>query len=261
MLDTWLKNPLIPALGCLVWVAIAVWVVSLVHWIIQGEVEGWAGALFILVLLFVGTFTVRPTTPIMTPILFSVVVLGGILFPWIRGVVIRHQMQTIDHEQLVKAYERLALSPSDPWLRVRVAEVAWTCGLRGHAMRLLEKTLEPMSRQLQGESLTVLLQWQRQGVQAHEFSPLTCMSCKRRVDPGTPFCHNCGHGYLQEHAQSSLSWTSVEMKLLVSWIILGAIGILAPMAYSSLTGLAQTLVTSAILVVGLGAIVFVHRGR
>jgi hypothetical protein len=81
------------------------------------------------------------------------------------------------------------------------------------------------------------------------------------VDPGTPFCHNCGHGYLQEHAQSSLSWTSVEMKLLVSWIILGAIGILAPMAYSSLTGLAQTLVTSAILVVGLGAIVFVHRGR
>src|SRR5579862_5005552 len=122
------NHPAYIAIACIAWVAIAIWIVSLVGWMIQGEVDGIFGVLGIGVALVMGYFSFMPPVEVLRPFTAGAVVLTVIIFPILRNALNTRELVKIDVEAMEDAYEMLRLKPENHVIRFKLAKLLYGRG-------------------------------------------------------------------------------------------------------------------------------------
>lgn len=235
-------------LGCLVWVPIAIWMVSLVHWTIQGELDlvVLVAAFFALVAL--GYATMNPPDPTWAPVLFGLVLGSILIFPIVRSAFSRRALEALEVERAEQAYATLRLSPNDLGARMKLARVLFAKGFVGEAVKVAEPALEGLPRRLIADEIREFEAWRYQAKDPALFRGTACLNCRTMNAPGEIYCSKCGAAFLLDALRGPFSRGGLGRKLIAAWALAVLLFIGIPAA-ARLTGPGQAVTLVALQVV------------
>lgn len=211
-------NPLVFALGCIVWIPVAIWVISLIGWMISGEVEALYGVPAALLIVVLGFFTTKPPEPWLSPVLFFAIICSGALYPVARLMLNRRAHARIDVELLENLYDTLYDKPGNVGAKFRMAEVLYNRGLIGQAVAIGEDLLTAMPKPMFDAEHRVVAGWKAVAKDPNLFRPLSCPACGMFNAPGTLWCRRCGDPYLIEVARGRWLKPVVFRRFLAAWV-------------------------------------------
>jgi hypothetical protein len=107
------SSPLNAASACLVMIPVAIWIVSMVGWMVQGDVDFLPGALSIAMALALALGAMNPPLPWMGPLCFLAALLTVVAFVPIRKAIAARDLRQIDDDQLRGAYEAWQRHPGN----------------------------------------------------------------------------------------------------------------------------------------------------
>jgi len=225
-------------LGCLVWIPIAVWVIAMVHWTVQGELD--------IVVLIAGFFaaiglgyaTMNPPDPAWSPVLFGLVVASIALFPIARVAFARRALEAMEVERAEQAYAYLRVSQNDLGARMKLARVLFAKGFVGEAIKIAEPALQGLPRRLVADEIREFEAWRYQARDPALFRGTACLNCRTMNAPGEIYCSNCGAPFLLDALRGPFSRGGLGRKLVAAWVLAILLFIGIPAA-SRLTGPGQ----------------------
>ena len=203
------------ASGCLIWVPLGVWIIALVGWIIQGEVDALGGIAGILIALVMGGMAW--VSPEQAPYLLIGALSIVILFPIARALKDKRELAQIDLHQLERAYEQLSLKPDNVGAKIKIAKTLYDRGAHEHAAAVVEKAIKGLPKQIYEEEHRLVKQWRR-GLVSNGSGELPCVVCNAKNKPGELFCYRCGAPFLLHYAKGHWVHPSVIRRLLVVWM-------------------------------------------
>jgi hypothetical protein len=220
--------------GCFTWLAVAVMVVSLINWMIMGEIDVGSGVIGISAAMVLGFLSLNPPEPMLSPILMIAALATLVLAPLTRIMMNRSALSSLEVEAIGRAYEMLATKPDNFGAKIRLARSLYNKGIQAHAIAIAENALSTVPERLFPEEHRMLAQWRNQ---AHELeSPvrIRCIECGVPNFPGTVFCSSCGAPFLLDYAQGKWIKSSTVKRVVAGWAValMALVGI--PVAASSL---------------------------
>src|SRR5690242_8002550 len=92
--------------GCVTWIFLLVWILSMVHWIIQAEIDTGLGIMGIVLGFGLGILVVNPPpgNEYITPLIMFAVIGSVALFVPMRSIINRHELVSIDMDAIDRAY-------------------------------------------------------------------------------------------------------------------------------------------------------------
>ncbi len=201
-----------------VWIPVAVWVVSVVGWMVSGDLEALGGIVAIGVAIGLGVLTAAPPDPRLSPLFFGVTVLTVVMYPFVRTAAHKHAHAKIDIEQIDRHAETLRRKPNDLGAMFRLAELLYKRGLPAQAIALGEKALTGMPANLFRPEHTALSAWKAQATSPGLFRPVACLRCHEPNPPGNLNCASCGYPYVVELAKGRLLGPNTAKQLVAVWI-------------------------------------------
>jgi len=192
MLEHLTGSPLAFATGCLVWLPVAIWVLSLVHWLILAEIDILTFFLGLSTAIGLGVMAMNPPDPIIAPLTFVFMVLTVVLYPVVRGAVQRRELRSLDYDSIGRAYELLAENPTNVAARVRLARALYATGRPGHALRIAEEAIARMPHSLFPDEHRMVAQWTLLVQSPDAFAPASCGHCGHPNEAGQVYCSRCG---------------------------------------------------------------------
>jgi hypothetical protein len=245
-------------LGCLIWVPLVFWVLSLIHWMIQGDIDAGSGLVGILFGFGMGYTAVKPPIPILSPIAFCLVVGTIVFFPFLRMSLDRRQFRNIEIEGVEKAYEAIGQRPDNPFAKFKLAQSVYRLGMIGHGVALADSVMASVPERIAQEEHRLLKKWIAAGVPPETLRPIQCIECRSLCQPGWTHCRNCGAPFLLHRAKGKIMPAGHARMLMAIWaaMVLAAIGIPAA------TALPPALALPAMALILVGAVLFVvltHR--
>lgn len=244
--------PVLAACSVLVWIPVGVCFVSLVHWMVTGEIETFAGLILLFCMLSLGILTVMPPYPIASPILCGVAWTSMMAYPALRRKVIAHQLALLDAERMHKAYRQLDGNLNNIGAKIIIAETLHERGWYGVAVAVLEAAIQGQDPQFFGEQISQLKRWKVNPQVARQNPTATCHRCGHRNPAGAVYCKQCRERYLVELVASTWSRDSAEYRLMTAWGALALLGALIPAITRWLTG-TIALVAIFLVVIAAGA--------
>jgi uncharacterized OB-fold protein len=250
MMERISANPESFASGCLVWIPVAVMVVSLVHWMIMGEIEAGSGIVGITAALLLGFFTLNPPSPLLAPLFLLASVATLILAPITRFWMNRSALSALEVEAIGRAYELLATNPDNFGAKVRLARSLHNKGITAHAIAIAEQALANVPERLFADEHRLLTQWKHQARPGDSPVRIRCVECGVPNFPGTLFCTSCGAPFLLDFAQGKWMRSSTVRRAVAGWLvaILALVGI--PTAAVALPPVPAVIAIVVLLVVG-----------
>lgn len=219
MLDRIASNPQAFASGCLIWIPVAIWIVSLVHWMIMGDIDVGSGILGVCIAFALGFLGLNPPNPDLAPVFFLAALGTVILAPITRASMNRSQLTALEVEAIGRAYELLATKPDNMGAKFRLARSLYNKGIRAHAIAIGEDALKIAPERMFPEEFRLLKQWKEREVghkDTHE--RIRCFECGIPNFPGTIFCSHCGAPYLLDYAQGRWMKSKTVKRVIVTWI-------------------------------------------
>ncbi len=246
-------HPEVFILGCLVWVPVAIWTISLIGWAVQGEIDGLTLVIGLGAVICLGYFTTKPPDPRLSPIFFCVVAGSIVVFPFARRAMNRHALTALDTEAAARAYEVLRQSPHNIGARMKLARVLFHKGLVGHAVALGEATLKGLPRSTFRDDFIEVERWRGQLGPQSDIREFSCLNCGTMNRAGEVNCQVCGAPLMLDLIKGSWARSGVGRKFVAAWIlgILVFVGIPSSSMLKP-TGLAVALIAGQVV---LGAIV------
>ncbi|MFZ4508642.1 MAG: hypothetical protein ACOYON_13185 [Fimbriimonas sp.] len=243
--DALFNSPLTVIAGCVIWIPLAIWIVSMVHWMIMGEIEWTFGFLGIFLALMLGWTALNPPTPTMPVFTLAATVGTMIMFPFVRASLNRRELNSMEIEQVEKAYQSLALRPDNPLAAYKIAKMAYSKGFHGQALAVMETLIANLPKRHYPDEHRTYVRW-KQTTPPDLIRPLPCVECGVYNDPARLHCMACGSPVLLDHIKGRFLGRSMGRKLVVGW--LGMVSLLAgiPLA-SSLPPAAGILLILALL--------------
>src|SRR5687768_314904 len=107
----------------LIWLPLGLWVVSLVQWMIQDELDILVGIVGIGVAIGLMVLTARPPDKRLPPVIFVCVIATVVLFPVVRQALLRRSLASMDNEIVERAYRLLKEKPANIGSEVKIASV------------------------------------------------------------------------------------------------------------------------------------------
>jgi hypothetical protein len=247
-------DPLMVALGCLVWIPVCIWVISLIGWMVQGDIDFGSGIVGVFMGFALGVLTMSPPKKELTPLLFAAVLLTVVFFPLVRSALNRRSLDKLDIEAMENVYEMLRLRPDNSALQFKLARMLYTKGLRGHALVIGQAAIQHLPRQAFEEEHRTLNGWARTPMPPDMLRPLNCIECSHPNAPGVLFCQRCHSAFLMDHVAGRWVGRGQARKLLSVWAALmaGIVGI--PFA-SSMLPPALALVVIVVVLAAAGVVV------
>lgn len=244
-----IHQPEVLASGCIVWIPISIWVLTLVGWMITAEVEVGQGLLGIAAAMVLGFFTLQPPHPEMAP-LFALAAFATIfLAPVSRLVVHRSLTNQLEVEAIERAYELLSEKPENTGAKVKLARAAYGKGIRLHAIAIADAALKGQNERLFQEELRILSQWKAAEPGPPTPERIRCIECGIPNFPGAVFCDRCGAPFLLDYAKGRFVKSTVVRRVLAGWLVAVAALVGIPTAAVTLTpALAATVIV--LLLVG-----------
>jgi ribosomal protein L40E len=219
-------------LGCVVWVPIAVWVISLIHWMVMAEIDIPSGVIGVILGFGLGYTALRPPIPILSPIAFSLVVGTVVFFPFLSGALDRHRLRGLDFEAVEKAYEAIGQRPENPFAKFKLAEGVYRLGMIGHAVAIADSVMAYIPERSATEEFRVLKRWKSMGVPPETMRPIACVECGTLCQPGWTHCRRCGAPFLLDRVKGRLLPRGHARRLMAVWasIVAALLGIPAATA-------------------------------
>lgn len=236
-------------LGCAVWVPIAIWFVSLIHWMIMGEIEFISGVTGIWALIGLGYLTIKPPRPELAYLSFAVVLISLIVYPFIRSALDRRELRSIDISSVEKAYDSLASRPNNPLAKFKLARLLYGMGMPGHAVVIAEAALAYLPEQHFLEEHKLLKRWKLLVTKPDLFRPIPCVECSALNAPGLIHCESCGAPFLLDRLRGKFLPNALGRKLIAVWVamVFGVVGIPAASTLPPLIAMAVIILLLAMV--------------
>ncbi|GMU30139.1 MAG: hypothetical protein AMXMBFR19_04770 [Chthonomonadaceae bacterium] len=215
-----IERPDILVFGCAIWVPLAVWIISLVHWMVTAEIDFVQGLVGIVVAGALGFLTVNPPHPSLPPLFVLAAVATIALAPVVRVAINRSEMGSIEVEAIDRAYEQLAHKPDNLGAKFRLAKALYNKGIRAHAIEIAREALQGAPERLFTEELRMLEKWQEAERREPTARRIRCVECGIPNFPGSMYCTTCGAPYLLDYAQGR--WVKAGLVRRVTWAWLAA---------------------------------------
>ena len=241
-------NEVLPLAGCVIWMPIAVMVISVIHWMIAGELDAISGLFGIGVAAALGYVAFKPPAPIFSPIALVIAISTIVLYPFLRAAMNARDLKSLEVEQLERAYQALTFRPRDPIGRFRVARQLYELGFPGHAFKIAESALKELPERLFIDEHRTFRQWQYVVTDPRMFAPIRCLDCGEPNAPGRIHCEKCGSPFLLERARGKFIGRGQGKKILAAWTCAVAVLLVIPLATAvpPLVAIGVTLVAAAI---------------
>ncbi len=249
-----------------------VWVIAVVHWLIDGLIEIAHGAAAILLALCLMAIAIWvPVAEVRVAIFVSVLATLAV-FPFAYSQYARLQFLEVDEDDLARAHEAFALNPGNAAARFEIARLLWLYGLRGQAITIAEvaagalpdvrdEILNRSVKDLFHAEIRKLESWKREADKAKDFHPAECVRCKARNPLDAIACVRCGAPYLLDLARKRTVKSKLVGKLVVTWIIAATVFAIVPyLALRLGFGIALAIVC-AFLIAAIGAVAYFFRER
>jgi hypothetical protein len=227
------------------------WVLSLVQWMVGGDIDGLTGVVAICAGFGLGMLAMFPPLPILSPISFVVLVGTMILYPFVRSALDRRELRSVDVETLERTYETLGQRPLNPSARFRLATCLWTLGLPENAIAIAEESLKNMPVQHFRDEHRQLASWKTRPASGNRPQPLECPQCGR-VNPASEiYCQGCGAPFLLLRVRRRFVPGNMGRRLIAAWVAMVAVlvGIPASTALPPMLTVLTILVLLAAIVV------------
>jgi ribosomal protein L40E len=246
-------------LGCFAFIPVAIWTVSMVGWMITGEVEPLFGIAAIGTGIMVGLFAFVAPVPGMEPY-FLLAALGMVIFyPLVRAGLTKRELVQVDIDGMRRCYEMLEERPNAFASQFKLARLCWERGLPHPAVALAEQAIAHMPVQHFRDEHRALASWKASLMHQQPAQPIPCLECNTDNPPGVIHCQRCRHRFLLDAAQGKYVGKSAGRKLIAGWISLTSLLLLVPLTLSALPPLAALMVVVMICLACAGLLVFAFR--
>ena len=224
--DQIFNNPGSLLAGCLIWVPIGIWVLSLVHWSVQGDMDVLSAIAGIFVGIGLGMTALIAREPYMAPLILTAVLLTMFAFPVVRSVLNKRALDQIDIEAIARAYEMLSQNPTNAPAKFKLARTIYNKGMPVQAIQIAEVAIKDMPEAVFPEENRILKTWRGYRIPAGTGS-LNCPECGTANAAGQIYCLKCGSRFLLEHARGAWVGRSLARKFVASWtaIVVALVGI------------------------------------
>lgn len=212
------SHPLAAIAACIVWVPLAVWFVSIIGWMVAGEVEALFGVAAIGVGVGLGVVAAFPPDPALSPLIFAAVVVTTVLFPFARAAMNQRALVAIDIEQMEKFAEALRMKPDNVGAMIKLAELLYKRGFPAQAIALADKALPAMPPNLFRPEHNMVSAWKMVVQDPKLFRPVPCLRCHHPNEPGQLNCENCGYPTVLEMAKGKWLSSGTAKQLIAVWI-------------------------------------------
>lgn len=238
--------------GCLIWLPLMFWVLSLVHWMIMGDIDGLTGTTGILIGFGLGIVALVPPVAILSPLSFVVVIATMVLYPFVKSALNQVELRSVDVEALQRTYDVLGQRPQNPSARFRLAQYLWKLGNPGHALAIAEEAVKQMPVQHFRDEHRILAAWKQNPLPPDVQRAIACPSCGFANPPGEIFCQGCGAPFLLHRLDRRLGPGTAGRRMIAAWITMVAVLIGIP-ATSALPPL-LTIVSIVALLIFVGVV-------
>jgi hypothetical protein len=203
--------------GCLVWIPIAVWFVTLVGWMIQGEVDVLIGLCGLALGAAIGGLALVSKNQDLAPFLLIAAFSMIIIVPFARSYRSKREMAKIDVEQIEKGYELLAEKPDNVGAKFKIAKMLYQRGAIDHAVAVADKALQGLPKQIFEEEYRTVRAWKRTQLNPAP-SQLVCSQCLAKNKPGELYCYRCGGNIMLHYARGTWVHPTIFRRVLIGWI-------------------------------------------
>ncbi|MCU0315565.1 MAG: zinc ribbon domain-containing protein [Fimbriimonadaceae bacterium] len=258
MLDRLTDNPLVFFLGLIVMVPIAVWVLAVINWMIQGEIDAIVGVSSLFVAFGLAFITIQSRDPVVTPLTFFAVLCIMCCYPFVAMTMRNREMAKIDVEQIGRVYEQLAKDKENPVLLFRLAELLYARGYRGQAASIgnrIRSQLEPAN--LFRTELSLIQSWLLEAKSSEAFKACRCPACGTLNPVSEAFCRRCGEPHMLYVAQGMWAGKDVVGQVLAG-LSVGLIGLVG-FPYVLSLGLPIWAISLVVVFMALAIILLVGR--
>ena len=240
-------------LGCLIWAPLTIWILTLLHWLVGGDIDTGSGIVGILFGFGMGYTAIKPPIPVLSPISFCLVVGTVVFFPFLRASLDRRQLRNMDVEGVQRAYDALGQRPDNPFAKFKLAQSVYRLGMIGHGVALADSAMALIPERTAQEEYRLLKKWKAAGVPPETLKPIECIECRNPCQPGWTHCRNCGAPFLLDRAKGRVLSIGHARQLIAIWagLVLACLGIPVAMMLPPLAAIA------AIIVILAGAVGFV----
>lgn len=215
--DQILNHPVSIIAGCAIWIPIAIWVLALLQWAVQGDIDFISALAGIAVGIGLGGTALLARDPYMAPLILVGVLVTMAAFPVVRSSLNKRALAQIDIEAIEKAYELLRQKPGNAASKFKLAKTIYNKGMPAHALALAEDAIQQMPEAMFAEEHRILKRWRHYRVPPNQ-GTLSCLECGIVCPPGQTHCQRCGAPFLLDHARGSWVGKGLARKFVAAWI-------------------------------------------
>lgn len=249
--------------GVLIWIPLVVWMVSLIHWMIQGDMDGATGFMGLIIAGLMGYFSFAPPYPWIPPVFFGIVCVITMFYPSYKNFLDKRALLKIDIEQMEKAYDQLKDRQDNIGARVKLARLLFPRGLGGHSIVMVEQALAIMPVGLFEEEQKQVDQWKRQLGNPKVYRAIPCLECGIPNEAGRIYCKRCNAPYLLDHAKGRFLGPNLARSFLAVCGVAVMVILGIPWSMHHITGVKQMIAIFGQVALCAGVLwtVFVPRGK
>lgn len=230
MSDQIASNPTSFLFGCIIWLALAVWGVAIVHWMIGGEIEAWLGVLALMIGILMCYVAQKPPAPWVSPVIFISMMVLPVLLPLIRRSLDERELKNMELERMEKFITAILRQPDSSISRMEVGRTLVRYGYVAHAVGICEMIKSAPLRQMDAEKREVK-QWEF-ALNPQTSHVIPCLRCGSPGHPSALLCPRCQSNYLVIYLRGRVLGPALAKKLLVGWLL--GVGLLLAIPWISM---------------------------
>lgn len=217
MLEQMRQNPMSAMFGCVMMIPVAIWVISILHWMISGDLDVLAGILGIGLSIFLLILGIRPPVDWLSPLIFCGMIVLAIVLPFIRKSMNDRALRLIEIETLERHLSAVVERPDRMMSRIEAAARLVQFGLVGHAVGIASPVLQLPIRNMDQEKKLVQRWISMRNTQNGRIVP--CLKCGANGNEEAILCPQCGAPYLAIYLRGGVHAGTLARKLILGWTL------------------------------------------
>lgn len=241
-------NPMTFIFGCIIFVALAVWGVAIVHWMIGGEIEAWLGILAIGIGLALCYLAQAPPAPWVSPVIFFSMICMPVILPFIRKSLDERELRSMEIDRMEKFISAILHQPGSTISRMEVARTLARFGYVAHALGVSEIISSAPLRQMDNEKREIK-RWEFM-LNPQNSHIIPCLKCGSPGHASALICPRCQANYLVIYLRGRIVGPALAKKLLVGWLLGVGLLLAIPWAAMALPPAGSLLIIPMMLALG-----------
>ncbi|MEZ0327898.1 MAG: hypothetical protein ACAH95_18540 [Fimbriimonas sp.] len=252
------SEPISFMFGCLIWIPLAIWIISLMRWMISGEVDLILGLTGMCMAVLLGYIAINPPAPQVSILAFVAVVVTMVMYPIVAHAMNKRSLKAMDVEDLERAYYALKTRPDNVAAKFKIARLLYDMGYPGHALRIAENCIAAMPQAFFYEEHRLIARWRITPTSPRAFDPIPCLECSQSNPPGNVNCAACGAPFLLDRMKGKVLPSTLGKRLMAAWIVMVAVLAGLPLI-ASIGGLVAVFGIFTLLVISVAVLLVAFR--